>query len=259
MRSLLRARAQQIASSGRRNADIWAAAAQVVAEAARDRDRVIGVLSHELRQALGAALVAERLLLQRPETDAAIRAAAVLDRQLLHLSRLVETLLDYSRLSVGSAALVTERLDARDLMREAVELIEPAARERHLEIELALAAAPQPITVDRTRIRQALSNLLQNALRYTPDGGRIRCASRTDERDVQLAVADTGCGIAAEAQARIFDPFVRSSTQGAGLGVGLALSRRIAELHEGRLLVHSDGPGTGATFTLVLPLHHDAT
>jgi signal transduction histidine kinase len=253
MRDVLLTRITEIHPTGDRQADIWKAAQQAVVASTRERDRLLGLLSHELRQALGAALAAERLLVHGGPAAASVHAGDVLERQLLHLSRLVETILDFSRLSIGSIELNRSLVDVCDVAREIVEAVEPDAAAKGLGITMCLPDRPQLVMGDPTRLRQALSNLLHNAVRYTPAGGRIVCSVSRYEHNISIAVSDTGPGIDPADRERVFEPFARGLQNGAGLGVGLALARRIAELHGGRLTLESGAAAHGATFLLVLP------
>ena len=225
---------------------------------ARERDRILGIVSHEMRQSLSAALAARHILAERGTDAVAVKAADVLDRQLGHLTKLVELLLDYSRLMVGTATIETKRVDVREIVRETVDAYEPTAQSEHIELSISCSDAPQAITGDGTRLRQLVSNLLHNAIRYTPAGGRVRCATLTRDGAVHIVVTDSGAGIAADDVERIFEPFTRAATGGRGLGVGLAIAQRIAHLHGGSITASSDGLGRGSTFTVVLPLSSPA-
>ena len=253
LRTILRSRAGAgSAASGDRA--VWIAATRAVAEMARERDRILGTVSHEMRQALAAALAAQHVLVERSSDPAAPRAATVLERQLQHLAKLVELLLDYSHLTVGTSALATEPLDVRGVVRETVEACQADATAAGIEFRESLWHSPQCIEGDPTRLRQLVSNLVHNALRYTAAGGRVECATLTRDNAVEIIVSDTGIGIAAEDLEHIFEPFRRAVPGSDGLGVGLAIARRIARLHGGDITANSDGPGRGARFTAVLPL-----
>jgi signal transduction histidine kinase len=254
LRTILKARAKLPPSTQPQDRAIWNAAARAVADMARERDRILGTVSHEMRQALAAALAAEHLLVQHPSEPSASKAANVLDRQLLHLAKLVEVLLDYSRLTAGTAEHVNERFDLRDVVRETLDACQVEAGAVRIECRLSLWDDGQPVEGDPTQIRQLVSNLVHNALRYTPAGGRVQCTTMTREDSAHILVSDTGIGIAEEDLERIFEPFTRAATIGQGLGVGLAIARRIAQLHGGDITAQSHGPGNGSTFTAILPL-----
>jgi signal transduction histidine kinase len=254
MRMLLESYSERPSHAAVADREIWEAAAETVVRAATERDRALGMLAHELRQPLAAALAAHRLLAMHPATPIAERAAGVLDRQLLHLSKLVDSLLDFSRLTLGTVALEHKEVDLRDVIGRAVEACDAAAMSRAHRIAVSIAPARIPVCGDATRLFQVFSNLLDNAVRYTPAAGAIAIAAEIVAGAVHVAVTDSGAGIAADLQPRIFDPFTRGSRDGLGLGVGLALARTIVELHGGSIDVASDGPGEGSAFTVVLPL-----
>lgn len=253
MRQLLSTWAQRSGDDTTADRDIWNAAAAEIMRASVQRDRAIGVLAHELRQPLAAALAAHRLLGVQPGAAVAARATGVLDRQLLHLSKLVDRLMDFSGLAVGAVNIDHQNLDLRDTVARAIETIDapgqPARR-------VSVACPPEAITIsgDGTRLVQVFSNLLQNAVRYSSDGDDILVAAAVDGAWARVTVTDSGAGIAADAQRTIFEPFARASGKGQGLGIGLALARVIVELHGGRIEAASGGAGRGSTFTVTLPL-----
>jgi two-component system, sensor histidine kinase len=255
MRALLEARHNGQDRSRGPHADIWEAAARELTRAAQERDEAFGVLSHELRQALSAALAAERLI---ASTDArtAERAREVLERQLHNLMKLMDTLLDFSRLSVQSVSLTRSRIDASTILWDAIETIAGTAADK----QQTIIRTPSPsafVFADPTRLLQVFSNLLHNAVRYTPDGGTITAGCTRADRWIRVTVSDDGEGIPENLQKSIFEPFVRGSKHGQGLGVGLPLAVRIVELHGGRIAVESAGRGHGSTFTVWLPNAED--
>jgi len=255
MRTLLEAHAETSRDEhGRTHADVWHAAAQEIVRATKERDRMLGLLSHELRQSLSAALSAERLLAQGPDEATAQRARAVLARQLEHLSHLVEDLLDFSRVSLGTMTITPRRIDLRAVLEDAVDAIRSAVTEHEQELVLRFPDAGPRISGDPNRLLQVFVNLLQNASRYTPPHGRIVVSCRSEKAQVQVTVEDTGAGISAESLPHIFEPFVRETEQGGGLGIGLALAARIVALHGGQITAASAGTGRGALFTVTLPL-----
>src|SRR4051812_16036203 len=237
-----------------RDTQIWTAAAHEVERASRERDRQLGVVAHELRQPLAAAIAAERLLAVHPSGEARERARGVLSRQLEHLSSLTESLLLYSRLAIYSAPAGHAPVDLVAVAASAVEAVAPAASARQQDLRFEPAVAQASVAGDRTRLRQALLNLLHNAVRYTPPGGLIGVRIYCREDRVHVDVHDTGGGIAADRLDAVFDPFVRLSSGGSGLGIGLTLVRKIVELHGGTVTASSDGEGRGSVFTIALPL-----
>lgn len=236
---------------------VWHAAAREVVRASRERERDMGVVAHELRQPLAAALAAERLLALHHDAEAREHARAVLARQLTHLSELIESLLDYSRLGVYNAPLARDPVDLVAVAIEAIEAVEPAAADRRLEIRWLPAIDRAVVAGDPTRLRQAMVNLLQNAVRYTPPHGSIVLSVDRIHDRVIVQVRDTGEGIAPDRIEAAFNPFVRLSSAGPGLGIGLPLVRRIMELHGGTATGASEGEGRGSVFTLSLPAAPD--
>jgi len=228
-------------------------------EADRQKDEFIGVLAHELRNPL-APLVFAVASLDRRITDAGARKSLdVMSRQIARMSRLVDDLLDVSRVAQGKIALQVEPLDVAAIVRHAAEALRPALVQRRHELALELEE-PLNIAADPQRLGQIVENLLGNAVKYTPEGGRISVSLTREPDAAVIRVRDTGIGIAAEMLPRIFEPFVQADNsldraQG-GLGIGLALVNRLTELHGGTVTAHSEGLSHGAEFTVRLPLLH---
>ena len=231
-------------------------------ESDRRKDEFIATLSHELRNPLAPLRNALQLL--RIGGDDPTRSSTVLDvmdRQVGHLVRLVDDLLEISRISRGAFELRRERVELSVIVRHAVDTAQPLLTAARHEVVLDLP--PQPIWVDGdpVRVSQILANLLNNAAKYTDPGGRIRVEVRREPADVRVQVIDNGSGISAQALSGLFEMFnrgewARRGDKG-GLGIGLALARRLAEMHGGSLNAASEGRGRGSTFTLTLPLAHD--
>jgi len=185
------------------------------------------------------------------------RAYAIMERQLFHLGRLTDDLLDVSRITRNKIDLQRERIDLRAVLQSAIETTQPliAVAGQILTVDMPREAVW--VHADFTRLAQAVSNLMNNAVKYTPRGGRITLRSAQDNGDVIISVSDTGVGIAAAALPNIFDMFMQADDPTGqprdGLGIGLTLARRLIELHDGRIQATSDGPGTGATFVIRLP------
>ena len=223
----------------------------------RRKDEFLATLAHELRNPLAPVSTALAIL-ARGETDAATQArlVAMMQRQMQQFVRLIDDLMEVSRLSTGRLSLRTERLDLVEVVRTAVEIVAPSllARRHTLEVQW-----PPPLWLqgDRTRLGQVFVNLLGNAAKYTDPGGRITITFELQAESVRVQVADNGLGIAPEMLDEVFEMFVqveRSPVHGrAGLGVGLPLARQLVELHQGTLTLHSDGLGQGSTFTVALP------
>jgi PAS domain S-box-containing protein len=229
-----------------------------LAESDRAKDEFLATLSHELRNPL-APLRNALALLHRDGVDARLAPVhAMMRRQVDHLVRLVDDLLELSRISRGTLSLRNERLDVAGVIRNAVETSEPLMRSRNHALTVELPPAPMWTDGDPVRLAQILSNLLDNAAKYTEDGGNIRVRAWQEDGVAAIGVRDDGVGIAPEALPRMFEMFSRGDrdrarTQG-GLGIGLALSRKLAQMHGGTLEAHSDGPGLGSEFTLRVPL-----
>jgi signal transduction histidine kinase/ActR/RegA family two-component response regulator len=235
-----------------------------VAEAAlrkadRRKDEFLATLAHELRNPLAPIRNGLQILRMRPD-DPVARAEAqkIMERQLGQMVRLVDDLLDVSRITTGKIAITPAPVDLRAIVRSAIDTARPAvdALSHHLEVDVP--PEPVPVLGDATRLAQVVANLLNNAAKYTPPRGHIRLALDTEGASARIVVTDDGIGIAPDMREAIFDMFVQADSSieraQAGLGVGLSLARRLVELHGGRLAVASDGPGKGSAFTVTLPL-----
>jgi signal transduction histidine kinase/ActR/RegA family two-component response regulator len=222
----------------------------------RAKDEFIATLSHELRNPLAALTAAAHILrVADPAHSAAKDARSVIDRQALHMARMVEDLLDVSRLIAGKVTLVTETFDLGQLAANVVE--NWRATGRFAGRIVSVHAEPVWVTADRTRLEQIVSNLLDNAVKFTSPGQTIMVEARRNDRLATLSVADQGEGIPPELVDRVFDLFVQGE-QGVGrskggIGLGLTLVKRLAQLHGGSVWAASGGVGRGATFTVRLP------
>lgn len=228
--------------------------------AAERREQFLAMLSHELRNPLAAVLSATRLIQAAPDDGAAqAKARQVIERQSKHMARLLDDLLDVSRITRGGIELRTEAVDLRESVQLAIEASTPLLDAREIDLRVDLPDDPLPVRGDRARLQQIVSNLLTNAARYSPVGTRVDLRARCDDERVELLVEDGGYGIAPELLPQIFDLFVQTE-QGldrseGGLGVGLALVRKLVELHGGEVLAHSDGADRGSAFRVTLPRH----
>ena len=228
-------------------------------EANRRKDEFLATLAHELRNPL-APLSCAAHLMSRSDLDMAQteRLRKIIQRQIHHMVRLVDDLLDVSRINVGQINLRNEviRLDA--LIADAVEAARSAIDEGEHALEIQMPAEPVLVEGDGTRLVQVFQNLLNNAAKYTPRGGRIQVHAERQGPHAVIRVLDNGMGIAADAQERIFELFTRVHPQDAikvsGLGIGLSLARKLVELHSGRVDVRSDGVNCGSEFTVTLPV-----
>jgi signal transduction histidine kinase len=233
--------------------------AEELAAADRRKDEFLAVLGHELRNPL-APLQNGLQLLTLGGTDPAVvaRTRALMERQLRHLVRLVDDLLDVARIRSGKIVLEMERVELAAMVASAVELARPLIDARRHELEVRLPEEPVWIEADRTRLPQLLANLLNNAAKYTAEGGHICLGADRLAGSVTIRIRDTGIGMTAEALANVFELFAQAAgpthaVQG-GLGVGLSLARSIAELHGGTLSAHSEGPDRGSEFVVRLPV-----
>ncbi|MYM24872.1 response regulator [Duganella sp. FT135W] len=220
------------------------------------KDEFLAMLGHELRNPLSAISSAASLIgLPGVSLDGVQRAKKIIQRQSQHLGRIVDDLLDLSRAMSGKILLSRAPLELSTLIAQTLETYRATGRSTDYELDQDLM--PGWVDGDSTRLEQITSNLIDNALKYTPPGGRIAVRTWTEHDDVVLSVSDTGVGISAELLPHVFDVFVQGSrtldrAQG-GLGIGLSLVRRLAELHGGSIAAESAGAQQGSTFTLRLP------
>jgi len=232
---------------------------RVLREADRRKDEFLATLSHELRNPLAPIRNALELM-RRTGHDAALneRALAIMERQVRQLVRLTDDLLDVSRITRNRIELRREQIDLRTAIRSAVESTEPLSDAAGHVVSVDLPPDPLWVHGDATRLAQALANLLDNAVKYSDRGGRIAVTASVEDGEAAVSVADTGIGIAPAALSSIFDMFVQGEPAGSrartGLGIGLALAKRLVELHDGRIEARSQGPGTGTTFLIRLPM-----
>jgi len=232
-------------------------AEEALRESDRRKSEFLALLSHELRNPLAPILNGVALLARSRLSPEAERARVVVERQARHLARLVDDLLDLTRVTCGKIELERELLDVCDLLRRAAEDHRGTFAQRGIALDLELPAAPLWIDADPTRVAQAVGNLLQNASRFTHPGGTTTLSARRAGDTVELAVRDDGLGIEPGLIERLFEPFVQAerglARSAGGLGLGLALVKRLVELHGGSVRAHSDGHGRGAAFELVFP------
>jgi PAS domain S-box-containing protein len=228
-------------------------------EADRRKEEFLAVLSHELRNPLASIQTSLDIMGHRGLTGAEIeRERAVAERQVRHLTRLVDDLLDVSRISRGRLELRKEVVVLAAVVADVVEKVRPLVAARQQELEVALPEGSIRLEADPTRLEQILLNLLTNAVKYTNVGGRIVLTAERDRDEVVVRVRDTGIGIAPEMLSRIFDMFVQAErrldqSQG-GMGIGLSLVKDLVERHGGGITAHSAGPGTGSELVVRLPM-----
>ena len=217
------------------------------------------MLSHELRNPLAPILNAVHLLrLQKDEDPIQQQAKAVVERQVGKLKRLVDDLLEVSRITTGRIRLQREHIDLRAIAERARETVRPLIEQRRHELVTSVPAEPIWLHADALRMEQAIVNLLTNAAKYTGEGGHITLIVQQEGGEAMVRVRDSGVGISPEALPRIFDLFTQADKSLArsegGLGIGLTIVHRIAEIHGGRVEAHSEGLGRGSEFIVRFPL-----
>ncbi|MDX2094285.1 MAG: PAS domain S-box protein [Kofleriaceae bacterium] len=264
---IVESRQQMIDVSGDRlvlesNRDITArlAGEKALHEAHRRKDEFIAILAHELRNPLAPVRSAVELMRMEQLSDPRLqRARDVIDRQVTHMARLIDDLLDVSRIARGKLALQKQRCDLASITRQTADDYRPNLEAAGLQL-IVSGTSPAWVDGDPVRLAQMVGNLLNNAGRFTERGGRVEVATSADVATglASVTVSDNGVGIDRELLRRLFDPFSQAEQDLArskgGLGIGLALTKGLVELHGGQVEAHSEGPGHGATFVLRLPL-----
>ena len=235
-------------------------AEQELRDADRRKDEFLAMLSHELRNPLAPILSAVEIIEQAGPAERELRATyqAVITRQVLHMKRLLDDLLDVARVSQGKIQLRRERVELTTLLLQAVEVSRPMIVEKGQTLAIALASEPLPVDADSTRIVQVFANLLNNAAKYTDAGGHIALTSRVERGEAVVSVRDDGTGMGPELLARAFDLFVQETravdrAQG-GLGIGLTMVRTLVKMHGGSVEALSEGAGWGSELVVRLPL-----
>ena len=250
VRSALRARTRQYDLRG---------TLEGLREADQRKTEFLATLAHELRNPLAPLMTALTLLKRkRPEPEEATRYYDMMRRQVDHMVRLVNDLMEVSRITRGKIELDLDTLDLHRVLEEAIELSRPQLEAAQHTLHVALPAQPLVLQGDAVRLTQVFSNLLNNAAKYTPRGGDINVTAALDDGQAVVSVRDDGLGIAPEMLDEIFDMFVQVSgtakTAQGGLGIGLTLVRSLVELHGGSVAARSEGPGRGSSFEVHLPL-----
>jgi signal transduction histidine kinase/DNA-binding response OmpR family regulator len=234
------------------------AAEESLQEAARRKDEFLAMLSHELRNPLAPIRTAIEVIRRVAPPDPTLTMARdAVDRQVGHLVRLVEELLDVSRISEGRITLKKEQIELGRVIAHSVETARPLVEARSQQLSVRLPRAPMWVFGDAVRLAQVVANLLNNAAKYTPEGGHIEVAVSAHDSEALIEVTDDGEGIDSQLLPRVFDLFVQGQrsldrSQG-GLGLGLTLVKRLVELHQGRVEASSAGAGRGSTFRIFLP------
>jgi signal transduction histidine kinase/ActR/RegA family two-component response regulator len=237
-------------------------AARVEAERlSRMKDEFLAMLAHELRNPLAPISSSAALLnIQFREEPRIRQASAIIGRQVKHMSRLIDDLLDVSRVTRGLVTLQVEEVDLCEVVRSALDQARPLIGEKSHRVDLALPDCPVVVRGDATRLVQAVANILNNAAKYTPPAGTIRIALAAGAGQARLEVRDNGSGMPPELLPSVFELFTQGArtlarSQG-GLGLGLALVKKLVEMHGGTVTAHSDGVGLGSVFTIALPCAH---
>ena len=231
---------------------------QQLKEADRLKDEFLAMLAHELRNPLAPIHNAVRIMRLRPMGDSQLEwARDVIDRQAVHLTRLVDDLLDVSRITRGKINIDAQPFELRAAISRAVETVQPMlARQRH-DLQIDLPPTPLLIQGDMTRVTQVIGNVLANAVKYTDDGGRIGVSAKLDGGLVEIRISDNGIGIPASMLPTVFDLFSQAGAMDGrsrgGLGIGLALVKRLVEMHGGSVEIRSGGAGQGTEFLIRLP------
>ena len=225
----------------------------------RVKDEFLATLSHELRTPLNAVLGYARMLRTGAiPQDKTAQALDVIDRNAVALAQIVEDVLDVSRIVSGKTRLDVQPTDLLKLVKNAIATVMPAADSKGLKIETVFDSLGGPISADPNRLQQVIWNILSNAVKFTPRGGRIEVRVAPVEENAEIVVADSGVGISREFLPHIFERF-RQADSGAsrrhgGLGLGLAIARHLVEMHGGTIRAESAGRDKGATFRVQLPL-----
>ena len=236
---------------------IRAQVAREQAEAANNaKDRMLAMLSHELRTPLTPVLLASSILSEMPSVPDEIRdELKTIARNIELEARLIDDLLDATQLNLEKFSLMLEMIDVNTLIHSALKICSQEIAAKKLTVHCDLAATENSIWADPARLQQVFWNVIKNAIKFTPSNGTISLHSNTPQNGrIRLEVIDSGIGITASALSKIFDPFEQAGQKGlGGLGLGLAISKGIIELHGGEISAFSSGPGHGATFIIELP------
>ena len=222
------------------------------------KDEFLAIVSHELRSPLGAILGWAHMLRRRGGEEEFNRGLDVIEQSVQLQAKLIEDLLDMSRMTAGQIRLDLQLLEPRAFIDAAVEIVRPAAEEKRIRIDKVLDLSVGPLSGDASRLQQVMVNLLANAVKFTPEDGHIRISLQRVDRWAEIRVTDTGVGIRPDFLPHVFDRFRQAhpaaASRAGGLGLGLAIARHLVELHGGDIRAESAGEGQGATFVLRLPL-----
>ncbi|HZS47888.1 MAG TPA: ATP-binding protein [Blastocatellia bacterium] len=230
-----------------------------LSEANRLKDEFLATVSHELRTPLSAILGWTALLRRgRLQGEKAAEALEIIERNAKSQSQLINDLLDVSRIITGKLRLDQKPVDFNSAIFAALETVRPAAEAKEIKLDVNLDAEGALVKGDQNRLQQIVWNLLSNAIKFTPKGGKVSLSSERTDSQIKFTVKDTGVGINLDFLPFVFDRFTQadgtSTRSHGGLGLGLAIVRHLVELHGGRVMAHSEGPGKGAEFTVLLPI-----
>jgi signal transduction histidine kinase/CheY-like chemotaxis protein len=221
------------------------------------KDEFLATLAHELRNPLAPIRTSMSIIAQKQPAPEVQELIGIVERQVMHLTRLVDDLLDVARITTGKVVLRPERTTVRSVLHHALEIASTAMKERHHEVRVQEPDEDYELQADHARVVQSLANLLGNAAKFTPQGGAVTVIAEISGPTVRFTVQDTGRGLAAHEIARIFDLFVQAPAPGepaSGLGIGLNPAKRFAEMHGGSIEVTSDGLDRGSRFVITLPV-----
>jgi signal transduction histidine kinase/CheY-like chemotaxis protein len=228
----------------------------------RKKDEFLAMLAHELRNPIASVKNAVALLKLSPDRSNRDWARDVIDRQSSHLARLIDDLLDVSRITSGKIRLKPVAVDARGIVRNAVEAVRPLVQQRNHALTVKIDDVSMPLMADPTRLEQVLVNLLTNAAKYTEPGGQVSISAARDDGEIVFRIQDDGLGISPNKLPQMFELFAQGERSIArsegGLGVGLTIVQKLVELHHGSVSAHSDGQGKGSRFDVRLPIAETA-
>jgi signal transduction histidine kinase len=234
--------------------------ADALMEADKRKNEFLAVLAHELRNPLAPLRNGLQIMQMSSDTQTHEDIRAMMDRQVTHLVRLIDDLLDVSRVSRGKIDLRKDQVTVQTAVQAAIEASRPSIESGAHALVVDMPEDPLWLYADLTRISQVVSNLLNNAAKYTPDGGHIKVSVHKDDGAVAISVSDNGLGIPQEMLSEVFELFTQvenGARSRGGLGIGLALARQLVEMHNGSIHADSSGVGEGSTFTVRLPLHEN--
>ncbi len=232
---------------------------EALKDADQRKDQFLAMLAHELRNPLAPISNATQIMrVEGPNGPNFQWSIDVIEDQIKHMTRMVDDLLDVSRITRGKVVLQKELIELAEVVQLAVEASRPLIQDYHHELTITLPPESVILDVDPPRMAQVLSNLLNNAAKYTDEGGQIALTAQQIDNQVIIRVRDNGIGISPELLPEVFDLFTQGdqtlSRSRGGLGIGLTLVRSLVEMHDGRVTAHSDGPGLGSEFEVRLPL-----